>query len=120
MPKVIDEETKEILISFIAEGYERLDDAEAQLAKIGGGDDTSVLNCVFRLFHSVKGSAGFLGFEEIKKLTHEDETLLDVFLKEKHDVDQESLDVVFATIDVLRTLIGIVEKEYGDTSGLEQ
>jgi two-component system, chemotaxis family, sensor kinase CheA len=120
MPKEIDEETKEILISFIAEGYERLDDAEAQLAKIGGGDDTSVLNCVFRLFHSVKGSAGFLGFEEIKKLTHEAETLLDVFLKEKHDVDQESLDVVFATIDVLRTLIGIVEKEYGDETGAEK
>lgn len=120
MPKEIDEETKEILISFIAEGYERLDDSEAQLAKIGGGDDTSVLNSVFRLFHSVKGSAGFLGFEGIKTLTHEAETLLDVFLKEKHPVDQESLDVIFSTIDALRALIGIVEKEYGDETGAEK
>lgn len=119
MPKNIDDETKEILISFVAEGYERLDDAEAQLAKIGDGDNTACLNSVFRLFHSVKGSAGFLGFESVKTLTHEAETLLDVFLKEKIPATQDALDVVYTTIDVLRKLIGIVEKEYSDETGAD-
>jgi two-component system chemotaxis sensor kinase CheA len=119
VPKELDEETKEILISFIAEGYERLNDSEAQLAKIGDGDNTAVLNSIFRLFHSVKGSAGFLGFENIKTLTHEAETLLDVFLKEKHAVDQNSIDVIYTTIDTLRTLIEIAEKEYCDDTGAD-
>lgn len=119
MQKSLDDETREILISFIAEGYERLDDSEAQLAKIGEGDNTAELNSVFRLFHSVKGSAGFLGLENIKNLTHEAETLLDVFLKEKIPVTQDSLDVVYTTIDVLRALIETVEKEYSDETGAE-
>lgn len=117
MPKNIDDETKEILISFIAEGYERLDDSEVQLSKLGEGDSTAPLNSVFRLFHSVKGSAGYLGLDKIKMLTHEAETLLDVFLKEKIAVTQDALDVVYATIDVLRNLIGITEREYSDETG---
>ena len=119
MQKSLDDETREILISFIAEGYERLDDSEAQLSKIGEGDNTAELNSVFRLFHSVKGSAGFLGLENIKNLTHEAETLLDVFLKEKVPVTQDALDVVYSTVDALRGLVGIVEKEYSDETGAE-
>jgi len=120
MPKSIDDETREILLSFISEGYERLDDSEAQLAKLGDGDDTARLNSVFRLFHSVKGSAGYLGLENIKRLTHEAETLLDVFLKEKIPATQDALDVVYATIDVLRNLIGITEREYSDETGAKE
>jgi two-component system, chemotaxis family, sensor kinase CheA len=119
MKKKVDDETKEIIVSFIAEGYERLDDAEAQLGKLGDAEDTSRLNSVFRLFHSVKGSAGYLGFEAIKGLTHEAEALLEVFLKEKIATTAESLDVIFSTIDTLRSLIRIVEKEYSDGSGAE-
>lgn len=119
MPKIIDDETREILLSFVAEGYERLDDSEAQLSKLGDGDNTQQLNSVFRLFHSVKGSAGYLGFENIKKLTHEAETMLDVFLKEKVPVNPDALDVIYNTVDVLRHLITIVEKEYTDESGEE-
>ena len=92
----------EIIISFIEEGYERLDDAESQLSTLDdGGDRTPKLNSVFRLFHSVKGSAGYLGFDHIKGLTHEAETLLDVFLKERVDPTPESIDIVFETVDIL-------------------
>jgi two-component system, chemotaxis family, sensor kinase CheA len=119
MEKKVDDETKEIIISFIAEGYERLDDAEAQLGKLGDEGDTSRLNSVFRLFHSVKGSAGYLGFEAIKSLTHEAEALLEVFLKEKIATTAESLDVIYATIDTLRSLIKAVEATYSDESGTQ-
>jgi two-component system chemotaxis sensor kinase CheA len=120
MQKSIDDETREILLSFVAEGYERLDDAEAQLAKIGEGDNTAALNSIFRLFHSVKGSAGFLGFDNIKKLTHEAETLLDVFLKESIPVTQDAIDVVYTTVDILRKLIEMTERDYTDEAGVEE
>ncbi len=114
MPKSLDDDTREILVSFVAEGYERLDDAEAQLARLSDEDNTPIFNSVFRLFHSVKGSAGYLGFEHIKSLTHEAETLLDVFLKEKISPTPEALDVIYATIDELRVMIQLVETEYED------
>jgi chemotaxis protein histidine kinase CheA len=77
-------------------------------------EDGEILNAVFRLFHSVKGSAGFLGFEAIKTLTHEAEALLEVFIKEKIPYTQDALDVVYRTIDVLREMVRAVEAEFTD------
>ena len=119
MRKEVDDETKEIIVSFIAEGHERLDDAEVQLGKLGDAEDISRLNAVFRLFHSVKGSAGYLGFEGIKSLTHEAEALLEVFIKEKIPLGPESLDVIYATIDILRSLVKTVETDYSDEAGAQ-
>ena len=116
----LDDETREIVASFITEAHERLDDAEAQLVNLGsGGDGTECLNSVFRLFHSLKGSAGYLGFESIKRLTHEAETLLDCFLKGKATLFQESVDVIYQTIDALRRIMGTVERESSDLSEAE-
>ena len=81
MPKSIDEETLEILLSFVAEGYERLDDAEAQLAHLEEGETESRLHSIFRLFHSVKGSA-ISRPQQYSKLTHEAKPL-DVFKEKK-------------------------------------
>ncbi len=114
MKQKVDDETKEIIDSFIAEGYERLDDSELQLGKLSDGDVIPKLNSVFRLFHSVKGSAGFLNFENIKRLTHQAEALLEVFLKEKIAVSEDALDVVYTTIDMLRKLVETVERDYSD------
>jgi two-component system chemotaxis sensor kinase CheA len=119
MRKEVDAETKEIIVSFIAEAFERLDDAEVQLGKLGDTDESSRLSAVFRLFHSVKGSAGYLGFEGIKSLTHEAEALLEVFIKEKIALSPESLDVIYATIDILRSLIKTVESDFSDEAGSE-
>ena len=35
------------------------------------------LDRIFRRFHSMEGSAGFLGFGQIERVTHHAETLLD-------------------------------------------
>ncbi|MBL8968376.1 MAG: chemotaxis protein CheA [Spirochaetaceae bacterium] len=118
MRKQVDEETQEIITSFIAEGFERLDDAETQLSKLSEGDVAPRLNAVFRLFHSVKGSAGYLGFDAIKRLTHEAEALLDAHLKGGFPPSPESLDVIYATIDSLRKLIELVERDNADEEGL--
>ncbi|MFA6506967.1 MAG: chemotaxis protein CheA, partial [Treponemataceae bacterium] len=114
MRRTVDDDTKEIITSFLVEAYERLDAAEARLQKLGSDEDKEILNAVFRLFHSVKGSAGFLGFERIKSLTHEAEALLEVFIKEQIPCTQDSLDVVYQTIDVLRELVRAVEIDYTD------
>jgi two-component system chemotaxis sensor kinase CheA len=113
MKKQVDIETLEIITSFVAEGYERLDDAEAQLERVGSGDP-DCLNSVFRLFHSVKGSAGYLCFDNIKLLTHEAEALLEVCIKEKAPVTPEALDLIYQTIDALRSMISLVEKDNCD------
>lgn len=112
--KQVDEETREILDSFIAEALERLDEAEDALSKLADGGDASGLGSVFRLFHSLKGSAAFLDLDSIRGLTHEAETLIDYYVKAERPPSQESLDIVYQTIDLLRALVGRVQASYGD------
>ena len=126
MAQEMDEETREIITSFISEGYERLDDAEAELEKLDsaveGGDEAENirrLNSVFRLFHSVKGSAGYLNFEHVKALTHEAEALLEVFIKGGLRPQPKSFDIIFKTVDVLRDLVRMVEQRMSDSDGEE-
>ncbi len=114
MKREIDEETKEIIVSFIAEGYERLDDAEGQLGKLEEGDNTERFNTIFRLFHSMKGSAGFLNFDNVKSLTHQAETLLEVFLKEKIPHNPDAIDTLYDSIDLLRAMVGAIERDFHD------
>ena len=129
MSEGLDDETREIIASFISEGYERLDDAEAVLEKLDSStaaeapddpENIQKLNSVFRLFHSVKGSAGYLNFENIKILTHEAEALLEVFIKGGVKPTPESFDVIYKTVDVLRDLIGLVERVMSDRDGAAQ
>ena len=126
MPEKLDDETREIILSFISEGYERLDDAESELEKLDSASkdaewdaeaNTRRLNSVFRLFHSVKGSAGYLNFEHIKALTHEAEALIETFIKNKIGPAPDSFDVIFKTIDILRDLVRLVEQKATDDEG---
>ena len=82
-----DELDLEIFAAFVEEGNEMMDDVEPQLVELeqsqddAGNVDLEVVNSIFRLFHSMKGSAGFLELDNIVKLTHKAENLLDIFRK---------------------------------------
>ncbi len=79
----------ELLQSFYSEGLDMLDEVEPKLVEIQhvaenqGAFNPEQINAVFRLFHSLKGSAGFLQLNHIAAVTHEAETLLDLFRKGK-------------------------------------
>jgi len=75
----MDEETREIVSSFVAESREAIDEVEPLLIEMsasGEAPNADVLAKVFRLFHSMKGSAGYLQFCSIERVTHRAETVL--------------------------------------------
>lgn len=113
--KNIDNETKELTAAFIAESFDLLDDVELKVHQFANcsGDDECV-NTVFRAFHSIKGTAGYLNFKNISDITHEAETLLDIFRKEKVIPTQVEVDIIYLACDTLKRMIIKVEKEYTD------
>ena len=76
----MDMEDSELIQSFVSESQEMIDEVEPVLLGLQESeDDGSVsqhdsINAIFRLFHSIKGSAGFLKMENIAAVTHEAET----------------------------------------------
>ncbi len=111
---------EELVFSFVTESREMLEDVEPilieiqQIADDTGEVDSELINTVFRLFHSMKGSAGFLQFNTISKVTHEAETMLDLFRKGKASISTEHTTLLCTTIDFVREVIDSIEENLVD------
>lgn len=69
----------DIIRDFVQESRDALEHLEQAVIELGrNSGDTKSLNVIFRLFHSMKGTAGFLGFKNISSVTHAAESLLDL------------------------------------------
>jgi two-component system chemotaxis sensor kinase CheA len=115
-----DSEQQELLLAFVEEGNEMLDESEPLLIELesksneSGQVDNEVLNTIFRLFHSLKGGAGFLDLNTVQSVTHEAETLLDLFRKGKGTIESEHIDLLTKTCDFLRQLLVNIESNLTD------
>ncbi len=115
--------SEELLQSFIAEASDLLDDVEPSLVQYSRLQDvderTEIVNRVFRHFHSIKGSAGFVGLHNIARLTHEAETLLEQFRKSPDKViPQEIIALLCSTVDLLRAIFAASGDEEQDNEEL--
>ncbi|HAU32539.1 MAG: CheA signal transduction histidine kinase [Desulfotomaculum sp. 46_296] len=114
-------EKMELLRFFIADSRELLDDAEPQIiimeksALNSGKIDQEALNTVFRLFHSIKGSASFLELHNVIRVTHEAETLLDILRQGKVAIEPGHVDLLICTVDLIRNILDVLDERQNDT-----
>ncbi len=102
-----------IIRDFVTESREHLGSIEPDLLKMEAeGDRASneVINRVFRAIHSIKGGAGFFAFERLKTLSHAMESVLMQVRDRKLSVSAEVMDVVFAALDRLRTMLDDIQE----------
>jgi two-component system chemotaxis sensor kinase CheA len=117
-----DSEQQELIIAFVEEGNEMLDESGPLLLELesraqeSGQVDVETLNTIFRLFHSLKGGAGFLQLNTVQHVAHEAETLLDLFRKGKGDLDSSHIDLLTRTCDFFRSLLHNIASEFNDQS----
>jgi two-component system, chemotaxis family, sensor kinase CheA len=122
----MDPEQQDILLGFVDEGREMLDEVEPllieieQLSDSSGEIDLEAINTVFRLFHSLKGGAGFLDLSTINGVTHIAETLLDKFRKNEGTLKSEHIDILTTTCDFLRKLLDQIETVFNDSGHEEE
>ncbi|MDO9188368.1 MAG: Hpt domain-containing protein, partial [Sulfurimicrobium sp.] len=69
---------EELLQDFLMEAGELLSDVDNKLVELEKRPgDKSLLNDIFRGFHTIKGGAGFLNVNELVELCHRTENLFD-------------------------------------------
>ncbi|MFC1856029.1 Hpt domain-containing protein [Thermodesulfobacteriota bacterium] len=73
-----------------------------------------LLNEIFRAAHTIKGTSSFLGFNNIFKLMHSMETLLDEVRQGNRKFESHIIDLVFESFDILESLLDKVEAEGDD------
>jgi two-component system chemotaxis sensor kinase CheA len=107
-PSSLPEIDPALLQEFMAEAREHLASlAEGLLALESDGQSpvTGAIDPLFRSTHSVKGSAGFLGFRGLERLAHATETLLDGLRKGTVTPDQAVTDLLLRVTDRLRAAV---------------
>jgi two-component system, chemotaxis family, sensor kinase CheA len=118
------EEDREMVQGFVADGHELLDELEPDLIELhksceeGGSADIDKLNSVFRLFHSLKGAAGFLNLHNVARLTHEAEGMLNIVRDGRIILTTARTDILCRICDFVRTLLQAIE-EFGHDRGFE-
>ncbi|WP_333875276.1 chemotaxis protein CheA [Methylobacter sp.] len=62
-------------------------------------DDADCINSIFRAMHTIKGSSGLFGFDDVVAFTHEAETVLDQVRNGERAIDAELVSVLLACKD---------------------
>lgn len=115
------ESDPDLLHDFVLEAREHLENADVQLLKLEAEpSDEEAINCVFRSFHTIKGTSGFLALEQIQALAHESENLLDRARKGLCTLDNVVMDVCFDSVDTLKKLVHAVSESLSSGNSLER
>ncbi|MEZ7890888.1 MAG: chemotaxis protein CheA [Candidatus Wallbacteria bacterium] len=96
----------ELLPEFVNESLEHVEKAEAALLTLENSpDDRDSIDTVFRAFHTIKGSAAFLGLDYIVKLAHQAESMLSKIREGTLQYSAFISDSALSAIDMLSLMI---------------
>jgi len=115
----MNEEMKEILNDFLAESSEMLEALDQHFVKLETEpSNTELLNEIFRCMHSMKGSAGFLGFTHLVEVAHQAESLLNKLRQGEMSVSPFIIDIILEAVDAVKMLQSDI-RETGEDSHVE-
>ena len=91
---------------FIEESKEHLQSCNDHLLELEKSpNDMSIINEIFRSAHTLKGMSATMGYEDLAKLTHKMENVLDAIRNQTIAVTPELIDVVFLAVDDLEEMV---------------
>ncbi len=103
---MIDDSMQEITNDFVQEALELLESLNENFIELEKQpDNKEILNTIFRAAHTVKGSAGFLGFQNIVELAHAAENILNRLRQGEISLTSEMTDYLLKAMDILKTMI---------------
>jgi len=101
---------------FLEETQESLDDTEAAFVAMEvNPDDAAKIDSIFRVVHTIKGSAHMAGFVQLGHFAHSFEALLDSLRNKKLRVNAEIVDVLLAGNDCLRAFVAALKEDVNAT-----
>lgn len=111
------EDIQEILEDFLVEAFELVEQIDHDLVELEANpEDLELLNRIFRVAHTVKGSSSFLNFDILTKLTHHMEDVLNKARHNELKITPEVMDVVLESIDMMKTLLNSIRDNGNDTA----
>jgi two-component system chemotaxis sensor kinase CheA len=107
----------DLLREFVTETNESLDVVDVELVRFEQDpNNAKILDNVFRLVHTIKGTCGFLGLPRLEALAHAAETLMGKF-RDGQPATSEAVTLILATIDRIKQILESLEQEQREPEG---
>src|SRR5216684_284635 len=110
----------DLLREFLTETSESLDTVDNQLVRFEQDpNNAKILDNIFRLVHTIKGTCGFLGLPRLEALAHAGETLMGKF-RDGMPVTAEAVTLILGSIDRIKEILGGLEATETEPEGTDQ
>jgi two-component system, chemotaxis family, sensor kinase CheA len=107
----------DLLREFLTETNESLDLVDVELVRFEQEpNNAKILDNIFRLVHTIKGTCGFLGLPRLEALAHAAETLMGKF-RDGIAVTGQAVTLVLSTIDRIKEILGDLERNQQEPAG---
>ncbi|WP_315837730.1 chemotaxis protein CheW [Bradyrhizobium prioriisuperbiae] len=109
----------DLLREFLTETSESLDTVDNQLVRFEQDpNNAKILDNIFRLVHTIKGTCGFLGLPRLEALAHAAETLMGKF-RDGMPVTGQAVTLILTTIDRLKDILNQLEATEAEPEGAD-
>ncbi|WRB45585.1 chemotaxis histidine kinase/response regulator CheAY2 [Helicobacter pylori] len=111
------DDLQEIMEDFLIEAFEMNEQLDQDLVELEHNpEDLDLLNRIFRVAHTIKGSSSFLNLNILTHLTHNMEDVLNRARKGEIKITPDIMDVVLHSIDLMKTLLVTIRDTGSDTN----
>ena len=111
------DDMKEIMEDFLIEAFELIEQIDHDLVELESNpEDLELLNRIFRVAHTVKGSSSFLNFDVLTELTHHMEDVLNKARKGELKITPDIMDVVLESVDMMKGLLESIRDNGSDAA----
>jgi two-component system, chemotaxis family, sensor kinase CheA len=109
----------DLLREFVTETNESLDVVDVELVRFEQDpNNAKILDNIFRLVHTIKGTCGFLGLPRLEALAHAAETLMGKF-RDDAPASSEAVTLILATIDRIKIILVSLESDQREPDGAD-
>jgi two-component system chemotaxis sensor kinase CheA len=110
----------DLLREFLTETGESLDTVDNQLVRFEQNPNNArILDNIFRLVHTIKGTCGFLGLPRLEALAHAGETLMGKF-RDGMPVTSEAVTLILSSIDRIKEILAGLEATETEPEGTDE
>ena len=98
---------------FLQEAREYLDVMNQNFIKLENGDKDAI-NEIFRVAHTIKGMAGFMGYKNLEELCHKLESAMGRIRDSDMQISSDTIDIMLKAVDTIEIMLDKIESEDKD------
>ncbi|MDH5749673.1 MAG: chemotaxis protein CheA, partial [Rhodospirillales bacterium] len=111
----------DLLTEFLTETSENIVVIDGQLVDLEKDpNNVEILQNIFRLVHTIKGTCGFLGLPRLEAVAHAGENVLDKFRDGDLEVTPDAVTLILRCIDTIKGLLAELEETSAEPEGEDQ